>query len=250
MLDFASLLEPLSGLGDVVAYDAPGFGRSPTPRARRSVQIEASAEIAVHVLDRYDWNDATIVGHSHGGGVAQRIARRWPHRVRSLVLLGTLGAPAHLSYRLLPFPGVDSLLSVAGKGFPKLPRPAQRALVTYFMQWTHAPRSATPAEIEEEIDLLESNPAMLRNMSIVSRGSPCTALQSEAADIEAPTLFLHGSNDRIVPVSHARNIYESMVAAGGPAKFLEVSHGGHMLASQMPNLIVDSIREFLAALQR
>jgi pimeloyl-ACP methyl ester carboxylesterase len=38
------------------------------------------------------------VGHSHGGGVAQAAAARYPERVAGLVLIGTLGAPVHGSF--------------------------------------------------------------------------------------------------------------------------------------------------------
>lgn len=244
--DLAPLFERLTTLGTVTAYDAPGFGRSPTPADARTLRIEASAEIAVQVLDHHGWEHATVIGHSHGGGVAQRIARRWPGRVRALVLLGTLGAPAHASYRLLPLPGVGPILTATGRLFGQMPASLQRSLAERFMRVTHGPGGATPTEIEHQISLLRDNQDILRNMSRVTMGRPCLALEAEAPGIEAPTLFIHGREDRIVPIHHARHIYERMMAGGRAAEFLEVPGGGHMLASQVPALVVDAIGRFLS----
>ncbi|MCZ7678288.1 MAG: alpha/beta hydrolase [Sandaracinaceae bacterium] len=245
MLDLAALLSPLSEMGSVAAYDAPGFGRSPTPAKESALTIDASAELAVRMLDHLGWPDAVIVGHSHGGGVAQRVARRWPERVRGLVLLGTLGAPAHLTYRLFPLPGVETVLAGAGWLLPRLPRASARRLVRYFMDLNYAPSQAAPEEVAHEHELLCDNPHVLRNMARVTRGEPCVLLDDDAPQIAAPTLFLHGERDQIVPLRHARRIYERMTEAGRRARFVAIPHAGHMLAAQEPGRCVEAIRELL-----
>ncbi|MEM7434185.1 MAG: alpha/beta hydrolase [Myxococcota bacterium] len=246
MLDFAPMLDSLEGLGDVTAYDTPGFGWSPSPHNRELLSIDALAEIAVALLDRLGWHDAILVGHSHGGGVAQRVAARWPDRVRALVLLGTLGAPAHGLYRILPRPGVEWLLSAADRSFPAMSSTLQRRLVGYFLARTHAPRAIAREDLEDEIQLLHDNRSMLRNMARVTRGNPCGRLHADAPRIVAPTVFVHGTEDRTVPTAYAHHIYERMLNAGRDAEFIDVVGAGHMLPAEEPEVVVEAIRARLA----
>ena len=71
----------------IVSFDAPGVGGSPTPLLPLS--MPAMAALAVTVLEAAGFTDADILGFSHGGGVAQQLARDAPGRVRRLVLVAT-----------------------------------------------------------------------------------------------------------------------------------------------------------------
>ena len=68
----------------LIAFDAPGTGRSATPPIPLS--LEALARVAEGVLDELGVEQADVLGYSFGGAVAQRLARRAPERVRRLVL--------------------------------------------------------------------------------------------------------------------------------------------------------------------
>ena len=67
----------------LIAFDAPGTGRSATPPIPLS--LEAIARVAEGVLDELGVEQADVLGYSFGGAVAQRLARRSPERVRRLV---------------------------------------------------------------------------------------------------------------------------------------------------------------------
>ena len=93
----------VAGLSDefrVVAWDAPGFGKSADPNepapsigfyvaALRSLLVSLSVDAAI------------VVGHSFGGIVAQEFYRSYPRCVRSLILADTTqGGAQHLEERL------------------------------------------------------------------------------------------------------------------------------------------------------
>ncbi len=44
------------------------------------------------------------------------------------------------------------------------------------------------------------------------------------AGVKSPILFIHASNDRTIPIYHARKLYE---AAPGSKRFMEIGQGGH-----------------------
>lgn len=71
----------------VVSFDAPGLGDSPRPPLPLS--ITALAALAVALLDAAGLDHADVLGFSHGGAVAQQLARDAPDRVRRLILIST-----------------------------------------------------------------------------------------------------------------------------------------------------------------
>ena len=71
-----------------IAYDASGTGNSPA----RLVPLRPSglARQAAHLLDALGLPTVDVLGVSFGGGVAQELTLRNPHRVRRLVLASTM----------------------------------------------------------------------------------------------------------------------------------------------------------------
>src|SRR3954464_5390357 len=71
----------------VIAFDAPGTGRSSTPAW--PVSVPSLADIAATVLAHHGVTTADVLGYSYGGAVAQQLAVRHPAMVRRLVLAAT-----------------------------------------------------------------------------------------------------------------------------------------------------------------
>jgi pimeloyl-ACP methyl ester carboxylesterase len=146
----------------VVRFDAPGVGDSPTPMVPLS--MPGLAALAVAVLDAAGFEEADVLGFSHGGAVAQQMAADSPDRVRRLVLVSTsCGAGA------IPSRGRAVLrsLGAAGGRSPWPPVDAWGALwqSLAFSSWS----------------------------SIPFLGS-----------IAAPTLVVCGTHDRVVPPANSR----------------------------------------------
>ena len=90
-----------------IAFDAPGTGRSSTPIF--PLAIVSIAQVAADLLDELGYAQADVLGFSHGGLVAQELARIAPERIRRLALVSTacgwgscLGEPAALSVLATP----------------------------------------------------------------------------------------------------------------------------------------------------
>jgi len=147
----------------VVSFDAPGVGRSPTPL--RPVSIAELAALAVAVLDAAGLDDADVLGFSHGGAVAQQLARDVPDRVRRLILVSTscgVGATPGNSRR--------AILHGLGKRDEDNPWPRPNAL-----------------------GLCWHSLAISSWTSIPFLGA-----------ISAPTLVVCGTHDRVVPPANGR----------------------------------------------
>ena len=84
---FRWLAEPLATRFRLIVPDLPGHGRSAAIPGPYTVEAMA-AHVAAALEDR-GIHDAHVMGYSHGGTVAQQLARDATHLVRSLALVAT-----------------------------------------------------------------------------------------------------------------------------------------------------------------
>ena len=205
---WARLMPLLEEVADVAALDLPGFGRSVRrDTTSEGVSLTALAQAALATLDALGWNEPCfVIGHSHGAAVAQTLAATHQQRVAGIVLLASLGAPAHLGYRLLALPGASSVARFSG--------------------W-----------------LLRSQD--LRSMVQVVQGRPSEAILETAPRIQCPALFLHGQRDALVPVEFARTIHARIAGAGGNSRFEILPGAGHSLVRYQAAQIAERVRAFL-----
>jgi len=244
LADWARVVSRLSGSTDVAAIDLPGFGKSlRTDHTPESLGLDRLAAHAVGAADALGWREPILlVGHSHGGGVAQVVAARYPERVAGLVLIGTLGAPAHRSYRLLSLPGAAGAARLVGRMLAsERCRPLTRAILARVMADIFSPERVPAARLERELAVLSSRPETLVSMVHVTLGRPCAKLWASAPSIRCPTLFLHGEADALVPARCATSIHERIVDAGGRSHFQLVPGAGHMLIDYQAAEVADTI---------
>lgn len=180
--------------------------------------------------------------------VAQVAAARWPARVAGLVLLGTLGAPAHGTYRLLSLPGAERVARTVGAMLraPRF-RALSRGIVRRAMRGLFSPEPVTTERLEREMRLLTRRPEILVAMVHVALGRPCERLLDTSGRIRCPTLFLHGTDDAIVPARCARSIHDRIVGAGGTSEFELLAGAGHMLIERQPADVASHVRRSVSA---
>jgi pimeloyl-ACP methyl ester carboxylesterase len=246
--DWQPVMAELSAVADVAAIDLPGFGQS--PRASRDpdcMTLTRLAEHAVAVADALGWHEPFfIVGHSHGGGVAQAAAVRHPQRVAGVVLVATLGGAVHPSYRLLALPGAAGVVGVAGRLFGSSALgPFNRWLMRRVLKDIFAPESVPKSKADHELMLLATRPEVLLSMVHVAQGRPCEQLLAAAPDIRCPVLFLHGDADALVPARCARVLHDVIRDAGGRTEFQLLPASGHMLLHFQAPQVAASIARFV-----
>jgi pyruvate dehydrogenase E2 component (dihydrolipoamide acetyltransferase) len=232
LADFAELARWLTFASELLLLDLPGFGTSaPAAPGLECSSLGALARIAMAVIDRAGGAAPVhVVGHSHGAGVAQAMAWAQSPRVASLVLLASLGYPAHAAYRQLAFPAATRVLSVAARCVGLSGGKALvRGVLKSASSKAFSPHPVPHGHIDRELAGVLRNPSILPTMAALAQGDPCAALAANAALIAAPTLFVHGDSDRLVPAAHARALHDLRLAAGGSSEFQVVRSAGHML---------------------
>jgi pimeloyl-ACP methyl ester carboxylesterase len=245
---FKALAPVLSRFAQVSAFDHPGLGRS-SDVSKGTVTLERSAHVALAVLTALGVGGAVdVIGHSHGGMVAVAMASLAPERVRSLVLLGTGGTPAHAGYRLMrAIPGLAAALPALGKRLFRAPRlrGVAGALLARAGRQTFFPDPTPPGFIDEQRDELGARPEVLGTMVRLSLDDPCAKVAEHARRVRAPVLVLHGQRDALVHVSYARRLFAILRDASPFARFVEIA-GGHMAPLMHPERVAPLLEEWLA----
>ncbi|MFT5356485.1 MAG: pimeloyl-ACP methyl ester carboxylesterase [Polyangiales bacterium] len=230
-------ISALRVLGEVLAIDMPGFGRS-EPLLGAVPTLNNFAEVIARLAQTRGWTQVDIVGQSHGGLVGHTVAARHPELVRSVVLLGTGGTPAHLSYRLLPLPGVKTLLgsaTSAGLVSSRAFRPLLRRVVEHSARSVFAPDLVPRGFVEAQVKELVERPHILRTMVEVSLDGPCVQVARQASRVQAPCLFVHGRGDELVPIEYARRLC-ALTSATCATRFVALG-GGHMVHLARPSVV-------------
>ena len=75
----------------LINFDNRGAGR--TQCAEPNWTIDHMVEDAIAVLDHYQISQAHIVGHSMGGMIGLRIAKKYPDRVAAYIMMSSVNAP-------------------------------------------------------------------------------------------------------------------------------------------------------------
>jgi 3-oxoadipate enol-lactonase len=206
---------------ETVAYDHRGIGRSAA--WREPFSIVDLAEDAAALLDELGWETAHVLGISMGGMVAQELALRHPARVRTLTLGCTYaGGPESV----LTEPAVVQALGEAMMSGDR-----ERALRQGYEVNVSTAFAADEAHYAAFREMATSVPAPVPVIMLQMQAIAVHDTSARLGDIAAPTLVVHGSEDRMLGLANGRAI-----AAAIPGAALEVLDGvGHMFWWERPD---------------
>lgn len=207
-----------------VVVDLIGYGRSDPPRGA-GLDIKAHAERLLILLDLLGINRACLIGHDVGGGIAQALAVKAPHRVSHLCLVNsvafdnwpsrevrmaraTLPLTRHLPVTWL----LQALKTDLARGYVDQTL-AARSIEQYLRGFT-APDGR---------DLLVAHLQALDAAETVEIGARLGA-------VPAPTAIVHGAHDPFMSVSAATRLQQAI-----PGATLEIiENGRHFLPEESP----------------
>lgn len=213
--EFLALLEPHF---DVIMFDHRGIGES--GRADEPFTIADLADDAAGVLDAVGWADAHVLGISLGGMTAQELVLRHPDRVRT-VTIGCSAAGGAAGVHS----GVVRELAAAVAS-----RDVERSVNEGFAANVSTGFAADPAHLAtyRERALAVKVPAAVVAMQYQAGFAHDTS--TRLPSVTTPTLVLHGTDDRILPVRNGQQ-----VAALVPGARLELfADTGHLFWWEHP----------------
>jgi pimeloyl-ACP methyl ester carboxylesterase len=226
----------------VIAPDLLGHGRSDKPRADYSVGGYANGMrdlLTVLGIDK-----VTVVGHSFGGGVAMQFAYQFPERTERLILVapGGIGREVTPAIRAISLPGFRMAMALAT--MPGVLQATKLGLRT--LAATGLPHARDLDEVAGIVQHLSDRKARAAITHVVRavvdwRGQVVTMADRAYLTHAMPMCVVWGSDDAVIPASHAR-----LAQQIAPAATVEViPNAGHFPHKDHPQRFVKIINDFI-----
>ena len=207
----------------VLTFDNRGVGQ--TRWDGRDFTMRDLAEDAIAVLDAAGVDRAHIYGVSMGGGTVVEMALVHPQRVRSLILGCTTAktvtpVPDRALLGSIP---IETLKAGAGAGL-------------------YGTRPISDDRKREDQDVLSAMEVSHEGLWAQQRAVALYDSADRIAGIKAPTLVIHGTEDRTVPYELGRRL----AAAIPGAKLVTLEGSGHGYLSDATEEANRAVLEFIA----
>ena len=226
-------LDALSDEFTVVAWDAPGCGRSSDPP--ETFRLPEYADCLAAFVDVLGLSRPHVLGLSFGGGLALELYRRHPTVPRTLVLASAYAGWAGS----LPAEIVEQRLQRALREADLPPDQVVRGYVPGFFT------ESAPAELVDELLAITSefHPAGWRAMAHAFAEAD---LRDVLPRIEVPTLLLYGDADRRSPLNVAEDLHAKIHAS----RLVVLPGIAHLSNVEAPERFNNEVRSFLRSIER
>ena len=232
----------------VFALDLAGFGQ--TPLFRRSAAVGANAAMVHSFIENVIGEPVVLMGNSMGAHIAILEAAANPAWVNALILVDPAIPSVNVRRPVPTMLGVMAALSIPGLAQNLLEWRVRELGSERLVHQALALVCADPSRVAPEV--VDAHVRLTREREQLGRQNGRAFLQasrsislrladprfwSRVAKVEAPTLVIHGSLDRVIPVAAAKQL-----ARRRPDWTLEILEGvGHVPMMESPD-------EFMTAL--
>lgn len=229
---FRPQLDGLADTAHVIAWDAPGYGRSPDPESE--LDMTGFADTVADIIRDRGNGPVHLLGVSWGGVIAQTLALRHPGLAKSLIL-------------------ADS-----SRGSGRVPEKAgkMRARATEFAELgpeEFARRRApglvsqqAPPELVERAIATMAGALRLPGYRYAVEAMAGTDTSPRLAEIQVPTLVLCGDRDRVTGIGESRALAEGIPGA----VFVTIPGAGHLANQERPESFNACVSSHLDTIER
>ena len=215
----------------VILFDNRGIGRTDAPES--SYSTESMVNDTVTLLNALAIDNAHVLGFSMGGFIAQRLAHKYPERVKSLILVGTAAKLSPIATHIIQL----WLRMLEEEVNPETRMRAQ-------LPWLFTENFFENSEqVEALIQLSLAYPYLPTIHGFAGQVAACIEHNSlnHLNQIVSPTLVLVGQEDILIPVKLSQEL-----ARGLPnAELLILEGGGHNFFYEIPEQFNRAVLNFL-----
>lgn len=206
-----------------IAYDRRGFGRSDQPWT--GYDYDTFSDDLADVIEALGVEDAAIVGFSMGGGEVARYMSR--HDGRKVIQAGLVSSVVPFVLQTADNPD-GAPESVFDDMLEKINLDRAAFFTTFFEQfygvgWISQPVSSEVLQWSANVAMMASLKATLACVQAFSR----TDFRGDLAAFRVPTLIVHGTGDKTVPIDPTARAAAKTLATS--AKLLEYDGAPHGL---------------------
>jgi pimeloyl-ACP methyl ester carboxylesterase len=221
----------------VIVPDRLGYGRT----GGSAAGFEDNAASLAGLLDRLAISRAVVAGHSWGGGAALAFAELFPDRTAGLVLAASIGPGERFGWgdRLLAAPVVGEGLAALTIGAASQVLASRRMQAVADRRLSRRAREAV--KVLTGLTGARTGAAVWRSFVVEQRVllRDLETLAPGLSGITAPTAIIHGTADRVVPLSIA-----ALLAATIPdSTYTALPGAHHLLPHDHPREVATAVRQ-------
>lgn len=233
--NFRANIGPLAESFHVYAVDMPGWGESDTQTEETGYDHVAAL---IAFMDELGIEKAALVGNSMGGITSISTAIKHPDRVSHLISMGA------------PVPGQNTWAANGlSEGLKILFRTYQEPTIENMRQVTEIMTFDSSTVSDDlaalRLDAALAHPEHLASWNDAPGGSPLSVeyfgYGPRLAEISAPTLAIHGRDDRVVSYEHSLRL----VSAVANSRLLLLNQCGHWAQIEHAPEFNRVVREFI-----
>lgn len=181
----------------VIAPDLVGFGFTERP-VGIDYNLTTWVEHAIGVLDALNIERVHVIGNSFGGALAIALAARYPERIDRMVLMGAVGVAHDITEGLNAVWGYE-------------PSTENMLAIMEFFAYDDSLVNGDLAQLRYEASMRpgvqEAFAAMFPEPRQQALDALCTP-EEQIRGIKAPTLIVHGRDDRVIPLATSLQLLE------------------------------------------
>jgi len=221
-----------------IAYDRRGFGRSSQPW--NGYDYDTLSDDLAAVIAHTGADDAIVVGFSMGGGeVARYMSRHGGKSVSKAVLIASI-----LPFRLQTS---DNPTGTEQAVFDGIEAALREDRGKFFAEFFHGFFGVGKVGhlVSDELREWARNVAMQASLKATiqcMKAFSSTDFRGDLASFKVPTLIIHGTEDKTVPIDASARLAASEIAQSTLIEYEGAAHG--LFATQKDRLSLDLIRFF------
>ena len=219
-----------------IAYDRRGFGRSSQPWS--GYDYDTLADDLAAVIDQTGAKDAVLVGFSMGGGeVARYMSRHGGKSVSQAVLVSSV-----VPYMLKTSDNPDGTeQAVFDKMAEGMKEDRAKFFAGFFKDFFGVNLLSHPASAElMEWARSQAMQASLKATLACAKSFASTDFRPDLAAFNVPTLIIHGTDDKTVPIDAAGRAAASGIAQATLIEYDGAPHG--LFATEKDRLTLDLLQ--------
>jgi pimeloyl-ACP methyl ester carboxylesterase len=228
-----STIASLGSKAKVIAPDLPGFGKADLLRDTEP-SMDAYAQFLLDHLSENKHDKVAVVGMSMGGYVALAFAEKYPDRVAGLGLISSQAVSDSEDAR-------KARQEMISKITAQDPSVAAEAIIPKMFGQKHASNPDLLKYPREGAERAGRNGLIWALQAMAARPDRTSVLTS----LHCPVLVVHGSEDKIVPLSQAH------LTADHSRKpiFVEIQGAGHATPLEAPDQVANALVRLLQTCQ-
>lgn len=217
----------------VYAIDMPGYGYTRCRTDKPSYSMDSMADAIAGFMDNMNIPEASLAGHSWGGGWAIHFAHKYPDRVDKLILIDSSGLDVKdiLEWELLKFPILRKILV----------RCISENTVRTRLERSFHNRDRVTGDMVNEVyaplTFRDNRKALLK----ICKNMDWKATDKYLDDMKKPILLIWGDNDHYLDPGLAQRFLRRC----SHIRLEMIRDCGHSAHEEYPDVVNRLIKEFL-----